>query len=133
MKVGFTCGAFDLCHYGHILMFEECKRQCDYLIAGVQVDPSVDRPTKNRPIQGLEERVGQVLALEAVDAVVVYKTEADLHKYLVASPPDVRFIGDDWKGKPFTGHELEIDVVFNTRNHNFSSSELRKRVSNREK
>ena len=129
MKVGFTCGAFDLCHYGHILMFEECRAQCDYLIVGIQTDPSIDRPHKNRPVQGLVERLGQVRALKAVDSVVIYATEEDLYNYLSACPPDIRFIGADWEGKPFTGHDLKIKVVYNSRNHSFSSSELRQRIA----
>jgi glycerol-3-phosphate cytidylyltransferase len=128
MKVGFTAGSFDLCHFGHVLMFEECKRQCDYLIVAVQTDPTIDRPDKNKPIQSLEERIGQVKALRAVDTIVVYDTEADLYNYLKASPPTVRFLGADWEGKPFTGHDLKIPIVFNTRSHNYSSSELRKRI-----
>lgn len=128
MKTGFTCGSFDLCHYGHILMFQECRSQCDHLIVGVQTDPTIDRAGKNKPIQYMEERVGQVKALKAVDSVIMYDTEKELYEYLAKVPPNVRFIGADWEGKNFTGHDLPIEIVFNTRNHNYSTSELRKRI-----
>lgn len=128
-KIGFTCGAFDLCHYGHVLMFEECRRMCDWLVVGVQTDPSVDRPDKNKPVQSLEERIGQVRALKYVDEVVVYTTEEDLYNYLKNHSPDIRFIGADWEGKEFTGYDLPVDVVFNTRDHGFSSSDLRQRIA----
>jgi glycerol-3-phosphate cytidylyltransferase len=128
MKIGFTCGAFDLCHAGHILMFEECKQHCDYLIVGLQTDPSIDRPDKNKPIQTYEERGIQVAAIKYIDEIVSYSTEADLYSYLQTHPPDVRFLGADWEGKEFTGHDLPIPVIFNSRNHTFSSSELRKRI-----
>jgi len=133
MKIGFTCGSFDLCHYGHILMFLECRSQCDYLIVGVQTDPSVDRADKNKPIQSMTERLGQVAALTAVDSVMTYDTERELYEYLKRVPPDVRFVGADWEGKKFTGHNLPIEVVFNSRNHSYSSSELRERVVAAEK
>lgn len=129
MKIGFTCGAFDLCHYGHILMFEECREQCDYLLVGVQTDPSIDRPGKNKPVQSYKERVGQVQALRPVDGVIKYATEADLYKILTGKrPPDIRFVGADWAGKEFTGSNLDIKVVFNSRSHSYSTSELRHRV-----
>ena len=131
--VGITFGSFDLCHYGHALMFEECKEYCDYLIVGVQSDPSIDRPEKNKPVQSLEERVGIVSSLKFVDEVVTYDTEADLVKVLKNIQPDVRILGADHKGKPFTGHELPIKYIFNSRDHGYSTSELRKRVFEAEK
>ena len=131
--VGITFGSFDLCHYGHALMFEECKEYCDYLIVGVQSDPSIDRPEKNKPVQSLEERVGIVSSLKFVDEVVTYDTEADLIEVLKNIQPDVRILGADHKGKPFTGHELPIKYIFNSRDHGYSTSELRKRVFEAEK
>jgi len=131
--VGITFGSFDLCHYGHALMFEECKEYCDYLIVGVQSDPSIDRPEKNKPVQSLEERVGIVSSLKFVDEVVTYDTEADLVEVLKNIQPDVRILGADHKGKPFTGHELPIKYIFNSRDHGYSTSELRKRVFEAEK
>lgn len=130
MTIGFTCGAFDLCHYGHVLMFEECKRKCDWLVVGVQTDPSIDREEKNKPVQSLEERIGQVRAIRWVDEVVVYSTEEDLYNYLQNHPPDVRFLGADWKGKKYTGHDLDVETVFNQRDHGYSTSELRNRICN---
>ena len=127
-KIGFTCGAFDLLHAGHVLMLEEAKSQCDYLIVGLQSDPSLDRLDKNRPIQFYDERIIVVKAIRHVDEVVLYDTEEDLVNLLKAIQPDIRIVGTDWKGKPFTGHELPIHVYFNTRDHGWSTSDLRKRV-----
>ena len=128
--VGFTCGTFDLCHAGHILMLKECKDVCDYLIVGLQSDPSNDRPEKNKPVMSLEERMIILEGIKYVDKIMVYDTEKDLYNYLSHHQRDidVRIIGEDWKGKPFTGHDLPIKAVFNSRSHNYSSSELRKRV-----
>ncbi len=131
--VGITFGSFDLCHYGHALMFEECKEYCDYLIVGVQSDPSIDRPEKNKPVQSHEERIGIVSSLKSVDEVVTYDTEADLIEVLKNMKPDVRILGADHEGKPFTGHELPIKCIFNTRDHGYSTSELRRRVFEAEK
>ena len=131
--IGITFGSFDLCHYGHALMFEECKEYCDYLIVGVQSDPSIDRPEKNKPVQSHEERIGIVSSLKFVDEIVTYDTEADLIEVLKNIQPDVRILGADHKGKPFTGHELPIKCIFNTRDHGYSTSELRRRVFEAEK
>tara|TARA_Y100000768_G_scaffold133287_1_gene99170 strand:- start:5794 stop:6222 length:429 start_codon:yes stop_codon:yes gene_type:complete len=131
--VGITFGSFDLCHFGHALMFEECKEFCDYLIVGVQSDPSIDRPEKNRPIQSHKERMGIVSSLKFVDEIIPYDTEADLIEVLKQVKPDVRILGADHKNKLFTGHELPIKCIFNTRDHGYSTSELRKRVFEAEK
>ena len=127
-NIGFTCGAFDLLHAGHALMFEECKKYCNYLIVGLQRDPSVDRPNKNKPIQSYEERKIMLSSIKWVDKILFYDTEKQLEELLVSTDIDVRIIGADWKGKKFTGHNLEIPVVFNTRDHGFSTSDLRARV-----
>ena len=131
--IGITFGSFDLCHYGHVLMFEECKEYCDYLIVGVQSDPSIDRPEKNKPVQSHEERIGIVSSLKFVDEVVTYDTEAALIEVLKKMQPDVRILGADHEGKPFTGHELPIKCIFNSRDHGYSTSELRRRVFEAEK
>ena len=131
--VGITFGSFDLCHYGHALMFEECKQYCDYLIVGVQSDPSIDRPEKNSPIQSHKERLGIVSSIKFVDEVKPYDTESDLIKVLKEVNPDVRILGADHEGTEFTGHELNIKCVFNSRDHGYSTSELRKRVFESEK
>ncbi|AUR83002.1 cytidylyltransferase-like protein [Vibrio phage 1.031.O._10N.261.46.F8] len=131
ITVGFTCGSFDLCHYGHHLMFEEAKSQCDYLLVGLQTDPTIDRKdTKNKPIQNMEERLGQLKACKYIDGIVVYNTEEELLDYLTRSVDhiDVRFVGADWRGKEFTGYELPIPVIFNKRDHEYSTSYLRTRV-----
>lgn len=129
MKIGFTCGAFDLCHAGHVRMLKEAKEQCDFLIVAVQTDPTIDRPdTKNKPVQTIEERLDMMNAIKYVDQVLVYETEADLLELLKTQHVDIRIIGADWKGKPFTGHELPIEIYFNSRDHGLSTSELRRRV-----
>jgi glycerol-3-phosphate cytidylyltransferase len=130
MKIGFTCGSFDLCHAGHMLMFKECKESCDYLIVYLQTDPSIDRATKNKPVQTLEERQTQLEAIKYIDKIVVYTTEQELYDLLKKNEHgmQVRIIGEDWRGKPFTGHDLPFEVVFNSRTHSYSTSSLRKRV-----
>lgn len=135
MKIGFTCGAFDLCHAGHMLVFQECKKVCDYLIVGLQSDPSIDRPDKNKPVMSVEERKIILNGIKYIDEVVVYDTEKDLYKLLRENELgiDVRIIGADWKGKEFTGHDLPMQVYFNNRGHNFSTSELRRRVYDQKK
>ena len=127
-KIGFTAGSFDLLHAGHARMFEECKKVCDYLIVGVQSDPTIDRPEKNKPIQPHEERVEMVKAVRWVDEVVTYDTEADLLELLKTLHIDIRIIGADWKNKEYTGHELPLEVYFNSRDHGYSTSDLRKRI-----
>ena len=126
--VGITFGSFDLCHYGHALMFEECKQYCDYLMVWVQSDTSIDRPEKNSPIQSHKERLGIVSSIKFVDEVKPYDTESDLIKVLKEVNPDVRILGADHEGTEFTGHELPIKCIFNSRDHGYSTSELRKRV-----
>jgi glycerol-3-phosphate cytidylyltransferase len=131
--VGITFGSFDLCHYGHVLMFEECKQYCDYLIVGVQSDPSIDRPEKNSPIQSHEERLGLISSIKFVDEVKSYSTESSLVDMLKEINPDVRILGADHRGKEFTGHNLDIKCIFNSRDHGYSTSELRRRVYEAEK
>ena len=127
---GFTCSAFDLLHPGHVLMLNECKKQCDYLIVGLHTDPTIDRPEKNKPIETIEERMIRLQGCKYVDKILVYDTEADLYNLLKELRPDVRFIGEDHKGKPFTGDNLPIDIIWNNRDHNYSSSNLRERIKN---
>ena len=126
--VGFTCSCFDLLHAGHILMLKDAKEQCDYLIVGIQTDPSF-RPGKNTPIQSIEERKLQLEAVRFVDQVVQYDTEDDLVDLLKMTKPDLRFVGMDWKDNPnMTGGDLPIEIRYNSRDHGFSSSELRRRI-----
>ena len=135
MKVGFTCSAFDLLHSGHISMLRDAKDQCEYLICGLQVDPSADRPEKNRPIQTVVERYTQLRAVGYVDEIIPYSTEEDLKDILSMYSIDVRILGDEYREKDFTGKDIckrrDISLHFNKRDHRFSSSELRKRVTAR--
>ena len=131
-KIGFTCGSFDLLHAGHVLMLEEAKRQCDHLIVGIQIDPTIDRPDKNKPVQSLEERKTVLRGIKWVDEIRTYTTESELYEMLALLAPDVRILGADWEGKEFTGHDLGHKVYFNSRSHGWSSAELRQRVFNSE-
>jgi glycerol-3-phosphate cytidylyltransferase len=128
-NTGFTCGTFDLLHAGHVSMFREVKGLCKHLIVGIQIDPSVDRPEKNKPVQSLIERQIQVNACRYVDETIVYATEEDLLVILKTLPIHVRFVGSEYEGKEFTGKSLPIPIVYNNRDHHFSSSELRQRVA----
>lgn len=137
LRIGFTASQFDLLHAGHIAMLSEAKNHCDYLIAALQNDASVDRPdSKNPPIQSIVERQIQLAATRYVDEIVVYNTEQDLIDLLLILPIDVRILGVEYQDKPFTGHAecltRCIDLVFNRRDHSFSSSSLRKRVASAE-
>ena len=132
MKTGFTCSCFDLFHAGHIMMLKEAKSKCDYLIVGLQTDPTIDRPEKNKPIQSVFERFVQLEACKYVDEIVVYATEKDLLDILHSYPINIRIIGGEYKEKDFTGKDLEhIEMYYNSRKHSFSTTELRKRVIDR--
>ena len=133
MKKGFTCSCFDLLHAGHAKMLQDARNQCDYLIVGLQTDPTVDRPdTKNKPIQPLEERQIMISAIRFVDEIVIYTTEGQLYEYLRDNPPDVRILGTDYKGKDFTGKDLDIDIYYHKRDHDWSTTNLRKRITKEE-
>ncbi len=134
-KVGVTAGAFDLCHAGHMLMFEEAKSVCDYLIVALHSDPSTDRPTKNKPIMSIEERRIILKGIKYIDEVIEYDTEADLYNLFKENKEgfDVRILGVEYKGKQYTGYDLPLPVYFNTRDHGYSTTELRKRVYEAEK
>jgi glycerol-3-phosphate cytidylyltransferase len=133
MKIGFTCSTFDLFHAGHIMMLKEARTQCDYLIVGLQTDPTIDRPEKNKPIQGIFERYVQLQACKYVDEVVVYATEKELLDVLQSYPIDVRILGDEYASKSFTGDNLDMELYFNRREHSFSTTELRQRVVDAER
>ena len=127
--IGFTCSCFDLLHAGHILMLKDAKKQCDYLIVGLQTDPTIDRKkTKDKPIQSLEERKIQLKAVKYVDEIIIYNTEKELNELLIKIKPDIRILGSDYKNKSFTGDGLELKIYYHKRNHNFSSSEIRKKI-----
>lgn len=135
-RIGFTCSAFDLLHAGHIAMLREAKDQCDYLIAGLQVDPTLDRPTKNQPCQTVVERYVQLSAVRYVDEIVPYVTEGDLEDILAMYPINIRILGEEYKDKDFTGRDIckkrGIELYFNKRDHRFSTTALRKLVHSRE-
>jgi len=132
MKVGITFSAFDLLHAGHVAMLRESKEQCDYLVAGLQLDPTIDRPEKNQPVQTIVERYTQLKAVKYVDEIIPYTTEKDIEDILEMYQIDVRILGEEYKDKDFTGKDicarLGIDLYFNKRDHRFSSSDLRKRI-----
>lgn len=130
--VGFTASAFDLFHAGHVVMLEEAKRQCDFLIVGIQVDPTLDRTSKNKPVQSIIERQIQVKSCKYVDEVLIYSTEKELEDLLRTLPIDIRILGEEYKDSEFTGKQIctnrNISFYYNKRDHAFSSSDLRKRV-----
>lgn len=133
MRIGITFSAFDLLHPGHVLMLEEAKANCDYLIVGLQIDPSIERPEKNKPIQTVYERYTQLRACKYVDEIIPYVYESEIIDILQSRQIDVRFIGEDYVGKNFTGKEVcssnNIELHYNARAHGFSTSELRKRIA----
>lgn len=135
-KVGFTCSAFDLFHCGHIMMLKEAKSVCDYLIVGLQTDPTIDRPQKNKPVQSVFERFVQLQACKYVDEVVVYATEKELVDLLLSYPINIRVLGAEYQDRDFTGRkectEHGIELYFNKREHSFSTTELRQRVAEAE-
>jgi len=131
-RTGFTCSTFDLLHAGHVQMLRHAKEQCDYLICGLQIDPTVDRDNKNKPIQTVVERYTQLRAVSYVDEIIPYATERDLEDILTMYTIDVRILGEEYRDKDFTGRDIcrkrDIELYFNRRDHRFSSSDLRKRV-----
>jgi glycerol-3-phosphate cytidylyltransferase len=137
MRVGFTCSAWDLLHAGHVQMLREAKEQCDYLLVGLQTDPSIDRPTKNSPVQTIVERYTQLKAVSYVDEIIPYATEKDLEDILTMYHINVRILGEEYREQDFTGKDIcrkrGIELYFNKRDHRFSSSDLRRRVAEREK
>jgi glycerol-3-phosphate cytidylyltransferase len=132
MAIGFTCGAFDLFHAGHNIFLNDCKLFCKELIVGLHTDPTIDRPTKNKPIQTVYERYVQLINCKWVDQVIPYETEKDLYNVLATLPINVRFLGEDYYDKPFTGdklcEEIGVKIMYLPRKHNFSSTELRERL-----
>tara|TARA_X000001036_G_C20670764_1_gene802382 strand:- start:1268 stop:1699 length:432 start_codon:yes stop_codon:yes gene_type:complete len=130
--IGFTCSTFDLLHAGHIAMLREARSVCDYLICGLQLDPSIDRKEKNSPVQTIVERQAQLAAIAYVDEVLIYNTESDLLDIINMYPIDIRILGEEYKDKDFTGKDeckkRGIQLHFNKRDHRFSTSDLRMRV-----
>ena len=131
-KIGITCSSFDLFHAGHVKMLEEAKEHCDFLIVALQTDPTIDRPEKNKPKQSIVERYIQVDACKYVDQIVPYTTEKDLEDIFLSFRLDVRIIGEEYKDKHFTAKDIckdrGIEIIYNSRAHDWSSSELRNRI-----
>ena len=136
MTVGFTCSTFDMCHAGHVMMLQECKKVCDYLIVGLQVDPSKDRAEKNAPVQTVVERYVQLSAIKYIDEIVPYETEKDLEDIFSMFHIDIRILGVEYKDKNFTGKDIcnkrGVQIHFNKRDHRFSSTNLRERITKME-
>ena len=132
MKTGITFSTFDLLHSGHVQMLREASQQCDYLIVGLQTDPTINRPEKNKPVQSIVERYVQLSSVKWIDEIIPYETEQDVENILKMFLPDVRIIGEDYRFKDFTGKELcreiGIEIFYNNRKHDFSTSALRKRI-----
>ena len=134
--IGITCSTFDLLHAGHIIMLEECKKYCDYLICALQVDPTTDRPEKNKPIQTLVERFIQLDSVQYVDKIIPYSTEEELITIFSSLDLDVRIIGEEYKDTNFTGKDVclkrGIKLFYNKRDHDFSTTSLRQRIYTQE-
>lgn len=133
-QVGFNSSTFDLLHAGHIAMLKIEKQLCNYLIVGLQVDPTIDRPSKNKPVQSVYERYIQLQACKYVDEILVYETENDLLNLLKTQTIHIRFLGEEYKDKDFTGKQYcilnNIELHYHKREHCYSSSDLRERVFN---
>jgi glycerol-3-phosphate cytidylyltransferase len=129
-RVGITASCFDLFHAGHVLMLQEAREQCDRLVVALQTDPTIDRPEKNKPVQSVFERWVQLEGCKYVDTIIPYTTEEDLLNILKSYDWDVRIIGSEYCGKEFTGHDLDIEIYYNSRRHDFSTTNLRKKIEN---
>lgn len=132
--IGITFGAFDLCHTGHVLMFNECKQHCDLLYVGLQTDPTIERPLKNKPIQTLSERYIQLLGCKYIDVIIPYTYENEIENLIKISKANIRFVGSDYKNRDFTAKKYCVDnnisIFYNSREHGFSTTELRERIEN---
>ena len=128
-RIGIVTSAFDLLHPGHVLLLRDARSRCDYLIAALHTDPHIERPAKNKPLQSILERYIQLDGCKYVDEIIPYDTETDLLNLLIIKNVDIIFLGSEYKETEWTGKDLGIPVYFHTRNHNYSSSELRKRIN----
>jgi glycerol-3-phosphate cytidylyltransferase len=135
MKIGFACGVFDLFHAGHVMMLEECKEHCEYLIVAVNAAENIDasiNPNKRAPVYSLDERVMIMKSIKYVDRVLIYRSESELLQIMKENKIDVRFLGDDYRDRPITGSELNIPIYYTNRSHGLSTTEYRKRLEGRE-
>ena len=130
MEVGITAGSFDLFNAGHVLMLKDAKDQCDYLIVALQTDPTIDRKEKNKPIQTMYERFVQLDACKYVDKIIPYETEDDLYTLIMNTDVDIRIIGNEYRNEDFTAREVGLEIYYNARNHQWSTTELRERIAN---
>tara|TARA_B100000700_G_C14298074_1_gene513586 strand:+ start:78 stop:482 length:405 start_codon:yes stop_codon:yes gene_type:complete len=128
-KIGVIAGNFDVIHPGYIHMFNECKNNCDTLLLLLHEDPSIERPEKIKPILSLDERKMILSSLEQIDRIVSYKTESDLYEILIKEKIDIRFLGDDYKDKSFTGDDLDISIYYLDRSHGWSTTKFKKLIS----
>jgi glycerol-3-phosphate cytidylyltransferase len=130
MKTGVIAGNFDVIHPGYIKMFKECKKNCDHLVVLLHTDPTIERPEKLKPILSVSERREMLYSLEYVDEVIAYSTESKLYEFLKALNPDIRFLGDDYIGKPFTGDDLDIPIHYLNRDHGWSTTKYKQLIAN---
>ena len=129
MKIGVIAGNFDCTHPGYIHMFNECKKYCNYLIVLLHEDPTNERPEKLKPILSVKERLLILYSFKQVNLVMTYKTEAELYLILEEMHPDVRFLGDDYIEKPFTGDDLDISIHYLNRDHGWSTTKYKKLIA----
>lgn len=136
MTVGITFSSFDLFHSGHVAMLKEARANCDYMIVGLQTDPTIDRPNKNKPIQSVFERYVQLEGCKYIDEIIPYESEKDLTDIFLTYGIDIRFIGEEYKDKDFTAKQICVDknikIHYNKRQHSFSTTNLRKRIKESE-
>lgn len=124
-KIGFTAGNFDLLHPGYIYTFETAKQHCDWFIVFLQRDPSLHRKSKYKPVIPIYERYKTLMAIRYIDEVFIYQTEEELLELIKIFKPHVRILGEDYLGKPFTGDDLDIEVIYTTRSHDWSTTKIK--------
>ena len=130
-RIGIVSSAFDLLHAGHVLLLKEARENCDYLIAALHTDPTIERPnTKDRPTQSTLERFLQLQGCKYVDEIVPYDTEEDLKNLMLIKNVTHIFLGSEYENTPYTGHDLYLNVTFHPRKHTYSSTRLRKKLKN---
>ena len=124
-KIGFTAGNFDLLHPGYIITFEEAKKHCDLFYIFLQKDPSLHRKSKYKPVIPLYERYRALMAIHYIDEVFIYQTEEELYELIEFFKPDIRILGEDYIGKPFTGDDLSPKIIYTSRSHGWSTTKLK--------
>ena len=128
-NIGVIAGNFDVIHPGYIYMFDECKEHCDILLLLLHEDPSIERMEKIKPILSLNERIMILSSMKQIDKIITYKTEADLYNILKEKQIDIRFLGDDYKEKSFTGDDLNIPIHYLDRSHGWSTTKFKKLIA----